>query len=139
MPNRANLRCANRLLRQWVTTVSTEKTQVRVDFNAVCLVRDNYRCRACGRPLHECKLNVHHITPRDLMPFGGYVLENGITLCEDTCHLAAERFLQRRRLTGVEGGLESGHFAFGEANLYRLIGSSYQAALDASAKLGSSR
>ena len=34
-------------------------------------------------------LDAHHITDRSLMSNGGYVKENGISLCEK-CHLKAE-------------------------------------------------
>lgn len=46
----------------------------------------------CGRS--DVKLDVHHITNRKMMPNGGYVKENGITLCDcyDVCHFRAEQF-----------------------------------------------
>jgi HNH endonuclease len=34
-------------------------------------------------------MDAHHITNRNEMPNGGYVLENGITLCPQ-CHIIAE-------------------------------------------------
>jgi hypothetical protein len=68
-------------------------------------------------------LDAHHITDRNLMPGGGYVAENGISLCEN-CHQQAEVFHQ----TGVAPENWS------PDDLYRLIGSNYQKALDASQK-----
>ena len=46
----------------------------------------------CGNP--KAKLDAHHITDRSLMPNGGYVKENGISLCdiEHGCHMKAEQF-----------------------------------------------
>ena len=61
-------------------------------------------------------LDAHHITSRDKMPNGGYVKENGATLCEE-CHLKAEG-------DNVVG--------FKIDDLYELIGSDYITALRAS-------
>ncbi|MDB5309068.1 MAG: hypothetical protein JWO38_3270 [Gemmataceae bacterium] len=60
------------------------------------------------------------------MPNGGYVPENGITLCDDGCHRRAEVFHQTRE---AEPG-------YAPADLYRLIGSSHEDALAASERLG---
>lgn len=48
--------------------------------------RDNYACRKCGQK--DGDLDAHHITDRHELPNGGYVLSNGITLCEP-CHIKA--------------------------------------------------
>jgi len=61
----------------------------RKEFNKVCLERDNNRCAMCFSS--EGEMDVHHILPRKKMPNGGYVLENGITLCE-SCHIEAEKY-----------------------------------------------
>jgi len=113
--------------------MSRHKRAVRRQFRDAVFRRDGHRCRVCGRQwrpedadpgLH--RLNAHHITDRTLMPGGGYVAENGITVCERPCHLRVEKFHE----TGsAEPGLEP------EA-LYRLIGSSHGAAVDASRRLG---
>lgn len=58
------------------------------------------------------------------MPGGGYVAENGISLCPE-CHQKAEVFHQ----TGI--ALPSWH----PDDLYQLIGSSYEKAFKASQKL----
>lgn len=70
----------------------------------------------------EATLDAHHITNRNLMPNGGYVKENGASLCkiEKNCHLKAEN---------CEPGYEA------EA-LYEKIGSSHAEAVKASEKLG---
>lgn len=67
------------------------------------------------------ELDAHHITNRNEMPKGGYVAENGISVCDD-CHLKAEQFWS----TGiaVEG--------FSPEELYTKIGSSYDEAVAAS-------
>ena len=58
------------------------------------------------------------------MPNGGYVKENGISVCDD-CHFNAEQFW----ITGeaVEG--------FHPTDLYNLIGSSHEIAVKASERL----
>jgi hypothetical protein len=70
-------------------------------------------------------LDAHHITDRTQMPHGGYVKENGISVCEE-CHLKAEAFWSTG--TAVEG--------FAPDELYKLIGSSYEAAVTASQTIG---
>lgn len=70
-------------------------------------------------------LDAHHITDRNDMPNGGYVVENGISLCDDGCHVLAEAYHQ----TGTS------HPDFSPADLYAKIGSSYEEAYRASLKL----
>ena len=106
------------------------KKEIRQNFRTVCLKRDKYACRMCGCKAKSSEealeiFDVHHISDRSLMPNGGYVLENGITLCKDSCHLRAEAF----HSTGVA-----------EPNchpddLYKIINSSYEKAVEASNKL----
>jgi hypothetical protein len=59
------------------------------------------------------------------MPNGGYVPENGISLCDDGCHILAEVFHQ----TGTP------HPGYAPADLYVRIGSSLEAASQASVNL----
>lgn len=47
--------------------------------------RDNHKCVVCGAP----GVDAHHIMERRLFPDGGYIKENGATLCA-ACHLEAE-------------------------------------------------
>ena len=68
-------------------------------------------------------MDAHHITDRDEMPNGGYVPENGISLCPQ-CHEKAEVF--HRTGTALPG--------FAPAELYARIGSSPALALRASAR-----
>lgn len=96
-----------------------EKQKIRERFRREVLERDHYRCRVCGEAGTDETLDPHHITDRNLMPNGGYVKENGITLCKK-CHVKAEDdFPEPKYLPEA---------------LYKLIGSSeekaYQASID---------
>lgn len=107
--------------------MSASKQSTREAFRNAVYKRDGYRCRKCFRKAKvqpdgghalmvegpDGPLDAHHITDRTLMPAGGYVLENGISLCP-TCHELAERF----HSTGVAAP------GFAPADLYKLIGSS---------------
>lgn len=53
--------------------------------------RDGHSCAVCKCGPESNPFDAHHITDRHDMPGGGYVLENGITLCW-TCHFKAETF-----------------------------------------------
>jgi 5-methylcytosine-specific restriction endonuclease McrA len=107
--------------------IMNQKKRIRKLFRDVCLKRDNYRCVMCGIASSEEEykdLDVHHINDRSLMPAGGYVKENGISLCSD-CHLMAEKF----HSTG------EAYPGYAPEDLYARIGSSYEQALAASQKL----
>lgn len=93
----------------------------RKNFNEVCLNRDKHKCVFCSE---TSNLDIHHITDRHEMPNGGYVLNNGITLCEKH-HLLCEE----HHRTGV--CLPEYH----PLELYRIIKSSYDIAWDDSLKL----
>src|SRR6185436_717002 len=71
------------------------KKQIRKIFRDACLRRDDYKCVICGmkssQELAEKELDVHHITNRKDIVNGGYVKENGISLC-GACHMKAESF-----------------------------------------------
>lgn len=69
----------------------------RDSFRTGVLRRDGGCCAMCGFvPSSLEELDAHHIVDRNLMPFGGYVLPNGISLCTDRtpsspdCHRKAE-------------------------------------------------
>ncbi len=97
--------------------MSQEKKKIRSEFRKNVFLRDHYRCKKCGfqstSEKAEEELDVHHITNRNSMENGGYVKENGITLCKKNCHLKAEK--------GEEG--------YDPNTLYRLIGSSKEIAI----------
>lgn len=96
--------------------MSKLKRDIRRAFRDAVYSRDGYRCRVCAS--RQAPLDAHHITPRADLPCGGYVVENGITLCA-SCHRKAERIY------------EVGEPAPGYSpeELYALIGSSRETAL----------
>jgi hypothetical protein len=96
--------------------------------------RDGYRCVGCGfqssPETAETELDAHHITDRTEMPNGGYVKENGISLCKigaSNCHARAEMF--------HSSGKSEWESGFHPDDLYRKIGSTYEVAVRASKKL----
>ena len=113
------------------------KKEVRQRFRDSVFSRDKYRCRVCNAippkvgEVDDCDfwwLDAHHITNRNDMPNGGYVLENGITLCPG-CHMMAELTLSA--ISQGDSFKESWHPKY----LYQLIGSSYEKAVAASERL----
>lgn len=97
------------------------------------IVRQKFRDDVFGRDGHKCvfcditeNLDAHHITDRSLMPNGGYVKENGISLCEQH-HLDAEEF----HMTNGSRWIKGMH----PDDLYEIIGSSYTLAVSKSEKL----
>jgi predicted restriction endonuclease len=100
--------------------MATKKQQLREQFRQTVLTRDGHRCRVCGAS--GCPLDVHHITDRHDMPNGGYVAQNGISLCA-ACHLLAEVWHASGH-SRVEPG-------YAPDDLYRMIGSSLEAAWEA--------
>jgi 5-methylcytosine-specific restriction endonuclease McrA len=87
-----------------------QKQLVRHNFRESVFKRDGHKCRVCGK---TGDLDAHHITDRSLMPKGGYVRENGISLCPE-CHLKAEKFHISEGKEWEEN--------FHPTDLYRLIG-----------------
>lgn len=106
-----------------------DKKAVRKLFREAVFKRDGNKCRVCGKT--NVDLDAHHITDRHIMPNGGYVPENGISLCsgDDGCHLKAEKWHLSQELQWIPG--------FHPDELYRLIGSSFLKAWDASQNLDS--
>lgn len=108
------------------------KNGARLKFRNDTFERDGYQCRMCG---HKPDTNqwldwplpcdAHHIVDRHLMPFGGYVKANGITVCPK-CHEYAEYF----HATGTA------HPGYAPADLFKAIGSSYDAAFKDALSLG---
>lgn len=103
--------------------MSGKKKEIRDKFRSSVFKRDRNKCRMCSFNELE-KLDAHHITDRKLMPSGGYVPENGISLCPE-CHIRAEVFHSTG--TSVLG--------YSPEDLYTVIGSSYNQAVEASKKL----
>lgn len=110
-----------------------QKKQVRNAFRDAVFARDEYKCVKCGYNGDQKRsadwrakyrpnvLDAHHITDRHEMPGGGYVLENGISLC-DECHMKAEMF----HATGQSFP------GYSPEDLYRAIGSSKELAVSKS-------
>lgn len=115
------------------------KKEIRRNFRNDTFDRDNYTCRICNyhhdAEFPENVFDAHHITDRHEMPNGGYVPENGITLCkydengseEDSCHMKAELF-------HISGGTKWNDKMHPD-DLYKLIGSSKEKAIEKSMKL----
>lgn len=99
------------------------KREIRRAFRSEVFSRDGHQCKKCES---KDDLVAHHIIDRKEMPYGGYVKENGITLCPEH-HAQAEMF-------HATGGKE---FAEGTqpSDLLALIGSSEQLAREASENL----
>lgn len=108
----------------------TNKKMIRKNFRSSCFARDKNSCVMCGFRSSipdRSDLDAHHITDRNDCPNGGYVKENGISLCHP-CHEKAEVWHS------------SGHEEFFEGyhpdDLYRQIGSDKDLAMKASRRLG---
>lgn len=106
--------------------MSKEKKKIREIFRTDVFKRDDYKCRVCGYN-GDIERDAHHITSREVMPHGGYVKENGISLCYK-CHIWAEACLETEEPKGFERDLTS----YKPENLYKLIGSSYEQAYEKS-------
>lgn len=97
-----------------------KKQKIREDFRNAVFKRDKYQCKLCGAK--NVKLDAHHITNRNELAEGGYVAENGITLCdtENGCHRKVEDFyFSDGRNNDLTNSLHPNQ-------LYLLIGSSYE-------------
>ena len=112
----------------------SNKKEIRKKFRDSVFKRDNYKCAWCGMPNVDDNMDAHHITDRSEMPNGGYVEENGISLCkngiafhEESCHMKAELF----HISNGKEWTEGMH----PEDLYKLIGSSKELAIKASEKL----
>lgn len=107
------------------------KKDIRKIFKYEVFERDNYTCRVCGigpiKSNPEDIFDAHHITDRSEMPNGGYVKENGITVCKQeysykiSCHLRCEKF----HISGNKEWEDGLH----PDDLYKLISSSYELAI----------
>ena len=110
--------------------MSNEKKIIRKQFRDAVFKRDGFRCAVCNmkssKDKSEVELDAHHVTDRNLLPNGGYVKENGISLCAE-CHIKAEVYHSTG--TPVEG--------YSVDDLYKKINSSLEKALEASEKLNS--
>ena len=99
------------------------KKEIRKEFRDSVFSRDNYKCIFC---LKTDSLDVHHITDRHKMPNGGYVKENGITVCEKH-HLECEQYHITNGVSWIEGKHPD--------DLYKIIDSSKEIAIQKSNEL----
>lgn len=93
-----------------------KKQRIRENFRTAVFARDNHKCIICG---DIDNLNAHHITDRNEMPNGGYVVENGASLCPE-CHKIAELWHETNGEDFVIG--------YTPYDLYEKIKSSYKLA-----------
>lgn len=92
------------------------KKKVRENFRNVVFTRDKFKCVFCGKPA----VDAHHITDRNELEHGGYVLQNGISLCEEH-HKMAENFHETNGEKWIDG--------FHPDDLYKKIKSSKELAI----------
>ena len=111
------------------------KKQIRNAFRKAVFNRDGHKCRICGTcgSQNDKNLDAHHITNRKEIENGGYVLENGITLCKGkkgsgSCHEKAEEAY-------VVPFNHDDLVGFYEEDLYVIIESSKELAIEESKKL----
>jgi 5-methylcytosine-specific restriction endonuclease McrA len=62
------------------------KKQIREKFHKGVFERDHYKCVICKKKA----VDAHHIIDRSLFPDGGYILDNGVSLCSGH-HIEAEK------------------------------------------------
>jgi hypothetical protein len=115
------------------------KKEIRKNFKDSVFKRDNWTCKVCGEGPYENIdfFDAHHITDRSEMPNGGYVKENGITVCknqkistygfQESCHMKCELY----HISGGEDWNEGLH----PDDLYKMIGSSKELAIQKSLKI----
>jgi hypothetical protein len=109
------------------------KKDVRAAFRNAVFARDRYTCVVCGKRWSSAdadpslgRINAHHVTDRHEFPNGGYVAANGVTVCDggaDSCHMKCEQF----HISGGKAHEPNLH----PDDIYRKIGSSFDAALEA--------
>lgn len=71
-------------------------------FREGVFLRDEYQCVVCESPGKDA----HHLMERRLFPDGGYVLDNGVTLCAD-CHIKAEETVYSPELLRDKAGINT--------------------------------
>lgn len=103
------------------------KKDIRKNFRDEVFKRDKFTCRVCDTKRDEEFLDAHHITDRNEMPNGGYVKENGITVCKKDCHFRVEKY----HIFEGEEWEEGLH----PEDLYRMIGTSKEEATRKSERL----
>jgi len=124
--------------------MSKTKKHIRSAFRNSVFKRDGFTCQICGKvyspqdsdPSKKI-INAHHITDRSLMPHQGYVVENGITVCDEqgsypgntSCHMIVEQW----HISG--GDITKVQDEHRPESLYKKVGSSYELAYRRSIEL----
>ncbi len=107
------------------------KKNIREDFRNSVFKRDKFTCRVCNHKSDASNaiivFDAHHITDRQEIINGGYVKENGITVCKTDCHFKVEQF-------HINEG-ESWEPGLHPDDLYAMIGSSKELAIEKSMAL----
>ena len=103
------------------------KKEIRNKFKNDVLARDNFKCKVCGG--EDVNLDAHHIIDRHDMPNGGYVVQNGITLCDkpNGCHMKAEMYHKYTKIY-IKKHCGKEYDGYSPEDLYKLINSSYELA-----------
>lgn len=108
-----------------------KKQKIRETFRNDVFKRDKYSCKVCDKKYTQDTaiqfLDAHHITDRNEMPNGGYVKENGISVCQEECHRMVEAFHVSQGDWWEEG--------LHPDDLYKMIGSSKELAIEKSHNL----
>lgn len=108
-----------------------KKQKIRETFRNDVFKRDKYSCKVCDKKYSPKTavefLDVHHITDRNEIVNGGFVKENGISVCKKDCHFKVEMF----HIYEGEKWEEGLH----PDDLYKMIGSSKELAIEKSEKL----
>lgn len=100
------------------------KKEIRKNFKDTVFKRDKYTCKVCNTKREEDLLDAHHITDRNEIINGGFVKENGITVCKEVCHLKVEKY-------HISEGLEWEENLHPN-DLYKMINSSHELAIEKS-------
>lgn len=101
------------------------KKDIRQHFKNDVFKRDKNTCQVCNKKhVDVTGFDAHHITDRNEMPNGGYVKENGITVCKEECHFKVEQF----HINEGESWEEGLH----PDDLYKIIKSSKELAIQKS-------
>lgn len=113
------------------------KKEIREKFKREVFKRDNYTCKVCKKVYgieNSNLLDAHHIVDRSEIISGGYVKENGITVCKESlvriygnevsCHMKCEKY-------HISGGTECEEGLHPD-DLYKLIKSSKDLAIEKS-------
>lgn len=104
------------------------KKEIRNNFKNSVFKRDKNTCQVCNKKHSSTDgLDAHHITDRSIIPNGGYVKENGITVCKQDCHFKVEMF-------HIYDG-EKWEDGLHPDNLYKIINSSKELAIQKSHEL----